>query len=293
MGVVLCVGAGDLGARVVAQLAGRGDEVHVLRRSTAAVPGASVQHRADIADPASLAAVGWPRAGALVVCVTAGRSDEQAYRGVYVDGVRNVLDALAAHDRVPRRVVFVSTTAVYEAGDAAWVDESTPTGPVRFNGRVMLEAESSVLALAATGCTPVCARLGGIYGPGRTRLLERVRRGEEPVGPGVRDPYTNRIHVDDAADVIAALVHHPSPPPVVNVVDDEPARRSTVVTWLAGQLGVAVPEAADLPGGEASDAVTPRTDDKRVSNARLRALGIELRHPTFRDGYLAVLDRHA
>ena len=44
----------------------------------------------------------------------------------------------------------------------------------------------------------VTLRLGGIYGPGRTRLLESVRAGRAAYDP--RGPrYTNRIHRVDAA----------------------------------------------------------------------------------------------
>ena len=61
------------------------------------------------------------------------------------------------------------------------------------------------------------------------------------------------------------------------------ARRSAVVRFLAAELGVEVPVAAE--GGVSDE---PR-DDKRVSNATLRALGFTLRHPTYRDGFAALL----
>jgi len=281
----LFVGAGDTGVRAARELVALGWEVHALRRSERPVPEPLVSHRADITDLDALARVEVPDVDVLVVCVSAGRSDEAAYRGVYVDGVANVLATLRARRGLPERVVFVSTTAVYGQCQGELVVESSPTRPTRFNGTVMLEAESQIAECGAD--VRVLARLGGIYGPGRTRLLDRVRNGEEHLDAAARDAHTNRVHVDDAARAIAFLVSHERPPAVVNVVDDEPARRSEVVRWLARELGVAVPETS---GGRATPAApTERVDDKRVSNALLRSLGFVPRYPTYRDGYRSVL----
>lgn len=279
------IGAGDLGVRAALELVDAGWQVHTLRRSEHPVPEPLVGHRADITDPAALAQVAWPRADVLVVCVAPGRTDEAAYRSVYGDGVTNVLTAVCDRGLLPARVVFVSTTAVYGQRDGEMVDESAPTSPSRFNGAVMVEAERQIASCGAA--EHVVARLGGIYGPGRTRFVDRVRAGAERVGGATRDACTNRIHVDDAARAITFLVTHPDPPTIVNVVDDEPARRSIVVRWLAQRLAVAVPVDGDRP--TAVTRSSDRVDDKRVSNARLRSLGFELRYPTFRDGYAAVL----
>ena len=52
---------------------------------------------------------------------------------------------------------------------------------------------------------------------------------------------------------------------------------------------VAVPAAEELDDSAAGPA--GRTDDKRVSNARLHGLGFVLTYPTFREGYADLLDR--
>ena len=279
------IGAGDLSVRAALELVDVGWQVHTLRRSERPVKKPLVGHRADITDPAALAQVAWPRADALVVCVAPGRTDEAAYRSVYGAGVTNVLTALRDRALLPRRVVFVSTTAVYGQRDGEPVDESAPTSPSRFNGAVMIDAERQIASCGSAEY--VVARLGGIYGPGRSRFLDRVRAGEERVGGATRDACTNRIYVDDAARAITFLVTHPDPPSIVNVVDDEPARRSIVVRWLAQRLAVAVPVDDDRP--ITARRSSERVDDKRVSNARLRSLGFDLRYPTFRDGYAALL----
>lgn len=277
----LFVGAGDLGSRTARALVADGWGVAALRRRIDALPPGITGLRVDLTDPHAVASAPYPVADVLVICVSASARTEDAYRAVYVDGVAGVLAAYARLHGAPRRVVFVSTTAVYHETHGGMVDESAPTAPERFNGRVMLDAEAAVLASGTA--EPVLARLGGIYGTGPNRLLARVRAGEEPVGPAYPDPFTNRIHVDDAAAVLAFLVGHPTPPRVLNVVDDEPARRSDVVRFLAGLLGVEVPTTGPSPS-----AGVPR-DDKRVANARLRALGGALRYPTYREGYRAVL----
>lgn len=285
---VLFVGAGATGGRAARVLAADGHRIVALRRSAEPIdPDGAIDVLAcDITDPIARPATPLPAVDAVVVCVTAPERTEDAYRSVYVEGVAGLLAAYARqHDGPPRRVVFASSTAVYGDVGGAVVDESTLPEQVRVNGRVMLEAERSVRSCGAREV--VVARLGGIYGGGTNRLVARVRAGLEPVGPGQPDPWTNRIHVDDAAAALAFLVTHPAPPEVVNVVDDEPARRSDVVRFLASRLGVGVPEDGEVP----RDGV-PR-DDKRVANARLRALGFVPRYPSYREGYVAVLaDAH-
>jgi nucleoside-diphosphate-sugar epimerase len=146
----------------------------------------------------------------------------------------------------------------------------------------MLEAEE--VALASPHPASV-ARFAGIYGPGRTQLLDAVRDGGARWDPD-HPHWTNRIHRDDGAAAIHRLLELGADAPArLLVVDDEPATRETVITWLAERLGVARP--APRPGqagGRGGGA------GKRCSNRRLRALGIDLRYPTFRAGYDAMID---
>jgi nucleoside-diphosphate-sugar epimerase len=127
-------------------------------------------------------------------------------------------------------------------------------------------------------------RLGGIYGPGRTRLIDRVRRGLAVCtdGPPL---YTNRIHRDDCAGALRHLMTLAEPASLYLGVDHEPAEQCEVLRWLARQLGVSPPR-LEPPLGS-----TPRRQsNKRCSNARLVASGYAFRYPGFRDGYSALLD---
>jgi nucleoside-diphosphate-sugar epimerase len=164
------------------------------------------------------------------------------------------------------------------------VDEASPTEPLDFRGRRLLEGEALV---AASGLPATVVRFAGIYGPGRRRLLERVARGEAEIDPG-RPRYTNRIHRDDCAGLLAHLLETgehrgPSAPPLLIGVDDEPAAERTVLCWLAEQLAAPEPRERAAPAERAAMA------NRRCRNARLRASGYALRYPTFRQGYAAML----
>ena len=173
--------------------------------------------------------------------------------------------------------MFTSSTAVYAQADGEWVDERSPTLPTAFNGRRLLEAEQLLFAHAPGG---VVLRLGGIYGPGRTRLLERVRRGEASYPPGT-PAWSNRIHRDDCAGALAHLLELPDPEPVYLGVDNEPTCRRTLLEWLAARL--------DAPAPRPDPALPPPRSNKRCSNARLCASGYRFRYPDFRRGYDASL----
>jgi nucleoside-diphosphate-sugar epimerase len=278
---ILLAGCGDLGTEAGLRFAAAGYAVVGWRRSPDKLPAAIEGVAADLAGtdlppiPADTTAV--------VVAVAADSPTETAYRAAYVDGLTHVLDALERDAVTPRRVLFVSSTAVY--GDAAggWVDESTTAVPGGFSGRVLREAEELLLSrLRGTGSAPVVLRLGGIYGPGRTRLIDQVRNGTAVIPDEPR--FTNRIHRDDAA---AAVVHLAAlatePAPVYVGVDNDPAELGDVLRFLAAEMGYPEP-----PAGPAGGA---RGGNKCCSNALLRGSGLELAYPTFREGYRAVLAR--
>ncbi len=296
---VLLAGCGDLGTEAGLRFAAAGQQVVGWRRSPEKLPAAIEGVAADLSSP------GLPplpaETTAVVVAIAADSPTEEAYRAAYVDGLTNVLDAVLAAQGsdggVPRRVLFVSSTAVYGDAGGGWVDESTTAVPGGFSGRILREAEELLYdRLRGTRITPVVLRLGGIYGPGRTRLIDQVRSGTA-VGPaGSR--FTNRIHRDDAA---AAIVHlcsmSDTPGPLYLGVDNDPAELGEVLEFLAAELGLPQPPSASslsasAAGGTAGGSAggePSRGGNKRCSNALLRGTGFEFEYPSFREGYRAIL----
>ncbi|MEQ4519528.1 SDR family oxidoreductase [Pseudarthrobacter sp. B907] len=291
---VLLAGCGDLGTEAGLRFAAAGHRVVGWRRSPEKLPAAIEGAAADLSRgelppiPADTTAV--------VVSIAADAPTEEAYRAAYVDGLAHVLDAVAASGAPVRRMLFVSSTAVYGDADGGWVDEATTPSPGGFSGRIIREAEELLYSrLRGTGISPVVLRLGGIYGPGRTRLIDQVRGGSAVIPAESR--FTNRIHRDDAA---AAIVHlclmAAEPAPVYLGVDNEPAELGEVLRFLAGELGLPEPGRAEPASGVGAGSGAgsrvgepSRGGNKRVSNALLRGTGFEFEYPSFREGYRAIL----
>ncbi|MFF1253569.1 NAD-dependent epimerase/dehydratase family protein [Pseudarthrobacter sp. NPDC058329] len=276
---VLLAGCGDLGTEAGLRFAARGHRVVGWRRSPANLPASIEGVAADLSAP-HLPPVP-ADTSAVVVAVAADSPTEEAYRAAYVRGLANVLEALERDGVTPERVLFVSSTAVYGDAGGGWVDEGTAAVPGGFSGRVLLEAEELLRErFHGTGTAAASLRLGGIYGPGRTRLIDQVRSGSAIFPEDVR--YTNRIHRDDAAAAIVHLATMPSvPAPTYVGVDDEPADLGSVLRFLASELGLAEP-----PVGDAGPA---RGGNKRCSNKLLRSTGFEFSIPSFREGYRDIL----
>jgi nucleoside-diphosphate-sugar epimerase len=293
---IVLAGCGDLGTEAGLRFAAAGHRVVGWRRSPANLPAAIEGVAADLSSgalppiPADTTAV--------VVAIAADAPIEDAYRAAYVDGLAHVLDAVEGagqrNGAAPLRVLFVSSTAVYGDAGGDWIDEGTTPAPGGFSGRIIGEAEELLHSrLRGTGMTPVVLRLGGIYGPGRTRLIDQVRGGTA-VAPA-EPRFTNRVHRDDAA---AAIVHlcttDAIPGPLYLGVDDEPAELGEVLAFLAAELGLPQPPSgaanSGAPERRGSKAGEPsRGGNKRCSNALLRSTGFEPQYPSFREGYRAVL----
>ncbi|HKS00479.1 MAG TPA: SDR family oxidoreductase [Arthrobacter sp.] len=276
---ILLAGCGDLGTEAGLRFAAAGQRVVGWRRTPDKLP-AEIEGVAANLSTAELPPVP-ADTSVVVIAVAADGPTEEAYRTAYVDGVTNVLDSLERDAVTPQRILFVSSTAVYGDAAGAWIDETSASEPGGFSGRIMREAEDLLLKRCdGTGITPIVLRLGGIYGPGRTRLIDQVRTGTAVIPDQPR--YTNRIHRDDAARAIVHLCTMAGlPAPVYLGVDDDPAELGDVLRFLAAELGMVVPPTASL--GDA------RGGNKRCSNALLRGTGFSFKYPSFREGYRDIL----
>lgn len=257
---VLIAGFGYVGRALAADL--QDCEVVGLSRSGTGAPGATGL-AADLSLPLT-GSFDW-----VVYCASPDAGTAEAYERVYVTGVKHAL-AVATE-----RFVLVSSTGVYGESTGAWVDEDTPPEPATETGRILLRGEALVHAAPVRS---IVFRAGGIYGPTRTRLVDRVRRGEARLTHGPR--FSNRIHRDDCAGAIAHLLALASPNSIYAGVDDEPADLNDVDRFIARELALPEPPIGD-------GAADP---NKRISNARLKASGYRFRYPTFREGYGSLIE---
>ena len=280
---VVIAGCGDLGTEAGLRFAAAGHRVIGLRRRPALLPKPIEGHRCDLTSEIP----DLPTDSKIVVLALApDASTEDGYRKAYLDAPSHVLDALEHAGAQPDRILLVSSTSVWGGiDDGGLLDEASPVAPRPGTGEIVYAGEQMVRQRFPRA---VILRLSGLYGPGRDRLLRRIRAGTAYPGP---DRYTNRIHRDDAAAAIVHLTDGVEDLAHVYIGSDcAPAPRSEVTAFLAQEMGV--PDAA---GAQAcSDGSTQRNSTvvsagKRLRNALLLESGFGFTYPTFREGYRAVL----
>lgn len=276
---VLIAGCGDIGGRLASQLLPQGWTVYGLRRSVAKLPPSVIGVSGDLFDARMPAQ--WPegRIDYLVYCATPTVRDEAGYRAAYIEGLRHVLAWTERSGQKPKRILFVSSSSVYGQQQGEWVDETSPADASGFSGQVMSEAEKVALS---SDVPATVVRLTGIYGPGRSDLMNRVRQGYSvAVDPPL---YGNRIHADDAAGLLAFLLQADAVGVALDDcyigVDDAPAPLAEVVDWMRERLGVT---------HWSDEHSVRRAGSKRCSNARAKALGWAPRYASYREGYEAML----
>ena len=256
----------------------QGHDVWGIRRSNKPVAEGVTVISADVADAETL--IDLPTELDIVVySVASPVFSKEGYHNYYVKGLKNILKAVK--DQSPKRVIFVSSSSVYHQMDGEWVDETSETKPSSFAGKEMLAAEE---ALNAANVPSTSVRFTGIYGPGRTRMIEQARHG------GYCDPepavWTNRIHRDDCIGVLNLLINKGLAGETLDnlylATDDEPAPLFDVLEWMKDRIGEVDP---DNDVGEVS-----RRANRRCSNKRLRALGYEFKFVNYRDGYDVMLN---
>ncbi|WP_104128710.1 NAD-dependent epimerase/dehydratase family protein [Cryobacterium sp. Y57] len=277
---ILIAGCGDLGTEVGLRFADLGHAVVGLRRDASVLPREIIGQSIDLSREKPVIAFDTEF---VVMAISAGSPTIGAYRAAYLDGLRNLLDALDDAGITPRRVLLVSSTAVYDINDGSRVDEQTPANPKPGTDSIVFEAERMLHARIPSATV---LRLAGIYGPGRERLITQVRAG---AALSAESRHTNRIHRDDAAAAIVHLLLRPElPAPLYLGVDDAPVPSNEVLAFLAAELDL--PELVLDPSAvPASTRESQRGGDKLLSNRLLRDTDFTFTYPTYREGYRALL----
>lgn len=275
---ITLLGCGDIAQRLALELA-KSDHYKLtgIRRSASESP--HIEYRqADATSLSSLRHAMPEYSDVIVITMTPSERSDEGYRQAYVLSAQNLLQVLE-HQQSPRLILFVSSTSVYAQSSGEWVDETSPTLPTSFSGKRLLEAEQ---VLATSPYNTSVVRFSGIYGPGRHRVVQQVRDGKgvatEPV------LYSNRIHVDDCAAILAHLIQKHDLEPLYIASDSNPSPLAQVTEWMAEQLGFDESHLVTAP--------TPSTGraSKRCRNTRLLNSGFTFEYPTFQQGYTQVLN---
>ncbi|MEM9314287.1 MAG: epimerase [Pseudomonadota bacterium] len=272
---IAIIGFGDIGARVSARLPPRWRAI-ALRRRVSEVPRGVRAVAADLSDAESLRVLESLAPDALLVTLSPGARDIDAYREGFAGAMRRIVSGFGAHR--PDRAFFLSSTRVYAEKDGGWVDESAPLALEDPHVAAIVDAEESFRDAFPDA---VVLRAGGLYGHAPGPLLRAVTAQRlRPSEPAV---FGNRIHRDDAAGYIVHALEGERVHPTVNLVDDGCVTLQEVERWLCEQLRL--PYAPISTADD--DAPAPR--HKRIRNERLHDSGFSLRHPDFRSGYADVL----
>lgn len=188
-------------------------------------------------------------------------------------------------------LVYVSTTGVYGDCGGALVDETRPVQPQNSRAKRRVDAERVLRDWARrSGARVGILRVPGIYAADRLPL-ERLRKGTPALQPD-DDVYTNHIHADDLARIIALALYRAAPGRIYHAVDDSALKM--------GDYFDAVAQAFDLPRpprmsrAMLKNEVSPTllsfmSESRRLANRRIKQeLGVRLRYEQVKDGLAAI-----
>ncbi len=280
---LLIIGCGDVARRALPELQRRYRVMALVRSPDPALDAGVEQIVGDLDDAASLVPLAG-RAGRIVHLAPPAGS------GALDTRTRSLLAALAPRGRgamLPRRFVYLSTSGVYGDCSGEWVDESRPPRPQTERALRRLDAERALGDWGERNKVEiVILRAPGIYAPDRLPL-ERLARGTPALRPE-QDVYTNHIHADDLAGILAAALESTGARGVYNASDDGPMKMGDFFDLVADRVGFARPprisreEAVRLLPPEL---VSFMSESRRLSNRRMKAeLGVRLRYSTVQDG---------
>ena len=274
---VLFIGCGDIAQRAATEMQAR-YKCFGLRRQPDNLPEYIQPIKADATDTEQLLSVASEGFDIWIATITPSEFTEQAYRDSYLASAKSIAASIAKLQKAPRLMLWVSSTSVYGDLKGDWVNEETQPEPNTFSGKILLAAEKIIQQIP---CETSVIRFSGIYGPGRTRLLNQVLAGKgRPISP---EQWSNRVHADDCGGILAHLVEYalsgnPLLPDYL-ASDSAPVTQYEIRQWLAQQLAVSLVEEEVKAG-----------PTRRCDNSRLLSSGYKFKYPTFKEGYGSLIN---
>lgn len=275
---LLILGCGDIGLRLVHKLSADHYLIQGVRRREIhhEFPNFTLM-KADLYQPSSINSIlKISTPDVILVTMTPDERSDQAYKKAYVDTCQSLIEGLSLLQQKPRLILFVSSTSVYSQDDGSWVDELSITAPKTFSGKRLLEAEALLLN---SEFPAIVVRFSGIYGPGRNHLIRQVQSGKISSSTS----FTNRIHADDCASVLAHLIEKQKTQLLDDLYlasDDTPVPLNEIQTWIAKQLGV---ENFEI------DTIESERSNKKISSQRLKKTGFEFLYRGYQQGYAELI----
>ncbi|MBB5351851.1 nucleoside-diphosphate-sugar epimerase [Haloferula luteola] len=269
MHLLLC-GHGYLGQAISRDFLQAGWRVTALSQSPRPSTTSGLSERvADLSSASNIAeiALSLTQPDFIVHCASSGRGGSDAYRSVYLDGTRHLLENFP---ETP--LLFTSSSSVYAQTDGSLVTETSPADPDRETGRILRAAEDQVLSHRG-----YVFRLSGIYGPHRSFILKKFLSAEATLEEDGRR-ILNQIHRDDAASAVLLAATSGLAPGIWNVSDSHPRSQRETFEGLAHLFDRPLPESAPRDPNRKRG-----WTHKQVSNAKLKAAGWKLRYPDFLD----------
>jgi nucleoside-diphosphate-sugar epimerase len=183
------------------------------------------------------------------------------------------------------RVVYVSTSGVYGDCQGQLIDETRAVAPHNARAWRRVDAERVLRDWARrAGGRLAIVRAPGIYARERLPLV-RLQQGT-PALLEQDDVYTNHIHADDLARIVALALFRALPGRLYNAVDDTHMLMGDYFDSVADAFGLARPPRvarAELAAEVSPIKLSFMAESRRIGNARIkRELGVRLAYPEVR-----------
>lgn len=195
---------------------------------------------------------------------------------------RNLLAALS-QGRLPRRLVYISTSGVYGDCKGDIINETRTINPLNTRAKLRVDAENVIRHwVKRTGVHASILRVPGIYAADRLPV-ERLKKGT-PAIQASEDSYTNHIHADDLALAIAAALRHAKAGRIYHTVDDSNMKMGEYFDAVADAMKL--PRPPRITREEAQKILSPMllsftNESRRLTNTRMKQeLKLVMRYPT-------------
>ena len=276
---LLILGCGDVGMRLLPLLRDRFRIFAVTTQETRQQDlraAGAIPIIADLDRPVTLARIA--RLASTIVHLVPPQSE-----GVADRRTRNLTAILPDH----ATLIYVSTSGVYGDCGGERIDETRSLHPHNARAVRRVDAERTLRTWARRSHSRLgILRVPGIYAENRLPI-ERLQKGT-PALLAAEDVYTNHIHADDLARIIAAALFRSQPGRVYHAVDDSDMKMGDYFDAVADVM--LLPRPPRLARAVLQHQVSPMllsfmSESRRLANERLKTeLGIRLFYPTVADG---------